>query len=396
MIGTAWVVLATAVIFTLYTYVGYPLALRALAAVGRRHPIPPASGSGSWPKVSISLPAYNEGHQIAETIESLLALDYPEDLRQILVISDASTDDTDAIVRRYSDRGVELIRQERRTGKTAAENLAARHLNGDILVNTDASVRIHPHALKPLIRPFDDPSIGLTSGRDVSVGPEGVDGNPGEAGYVGYEMGIRDLETAISGIVGASGCFYAMRRDLSLEPLPESLSRDFASALITKEAGFRSVSMPEATCSVPRTTSLKREYRRKVRTMARGMETLFYKRALLNPFRHGLFAWMLFSHKVCRWLVPWVWLVGLAALGVLGSQDERIFPLFLLVLAGLAVGAAGWGLAGERKLPLILAAPAFALMGNIAALRAAILAVAGDRTPAWEPTRRVTDVPPET
>ena len=75
--------------------------------------------------------------------------------------------------------------------------------------------------------------------------------------------------------------------------------------LIAREKGFRSVTVNAAICYVPRTSRLRAEYRRKVRTMARGMETLFFKRPLLNPFRYPLFAWMLFSHKVCRWLAPW-------------------------------------------------------------------------------------------
>src|SRR5690606_32932773 len=104
-----------------------------------------------------------------------------------------------------------------------------------------ASIRIRPASLKALIRPFDDPAVGLASGRDVSVGADRRETNRGEAGYVGYEMWVRELETALAGIVGASGCFYAIRRPLHLIPLPEALSRDFAAALHTREHGFQAV-----------------------------------------------------------------------------------------------------------------------------------------------------------
>ena len=375
-----------AILFGAYTYLGYPFILKLLS-LGRKAP-----GVGmadeDWPMVSITVPAYNEEHQIAETVESLLALDYPQDRRQILIVSDASTDRTDEIVRSYEDRGVQLVRQPERRGKTAAENAVAPLLQGDYVVNTDASIRIYPASLKRLMAPFADPEVGLVSSRDVSVGREGEEANQGEAGYVGYEMWIRELETKVGGIVGASGSLYAIRRELHGQLLPEGLSRDFAAALITRERGFRPVSQASATCVVPRAHSLRREYPRKVRTVTRGMETLYHKRALLNPFKHGLYAWMLFSHKVCRWALPWVGVAGLAALGFMSPEHPWALGLFLASLAVVAVGAVGWMVGGDRPLPRFLSIPAFLLMANVAVLHATIQALGGQRDAIWEPTRR--------
>ncbi len=94
--------------------------------------------------------------------------------------------------------------------------------------------------------------MGLASGRDVSVARVERDVNVGESGYVGYEMWVRDLETRLGSIVGASGCFYAIRRSLHMTLVPEALSRDFAAALIAREHGLRAVSVNEAVCFVPR------------------------------------------------------------------------------------------------------------------------------------------------
>jgi hypothetical protein len=235
--------------------------------------------------------------------------------------------------------------------------------------------------------------VGLASGRDVSVGREGTEANQGEAGYVGYEMWIRDLETRVAGIVGASGCFYAIRPELHRIPLPESLSRDFAAALHTRENGYRPVSVAAATCTVPRTASLRREYPRKVRTMTRGMETLLHKAGLMNPFRQGLFAWMLFSHKVCRWLVPWAALLGFIGLVALATEHLWARALVAIGALGIGLGALGWFLGSGRKLPRLLAFPAYALMGNVAAMKAGLQALAGDRNPMWEPTRRESGTP---
>lgn len=95
---------------------------------------------------------------------------------------------------------------------------------------------------------------------------------------MGYEMWVRELETRVFGIVGASGCLYAIRRALHMSFLPDVLSRDFGAALVAREEGYRAVSVPAATCYVPRSASRRRDYARKVRTMVRGIETLWYKR----------------------------------------------------------------------------------------------------------------------
>lgn len=381
----AFVLIAVPVVLAFYTYVGYPLLLRAVAR-GRRRPGQPRPPD-EWPSISITIPVFNEEAQMRDTLESLLRLDYPEDKRQILVVSDASTDRTDELVSAYQDRGVELLRMPRRVGKTAAENAARQRLRGEIIINTDASIRIQPDAIKRLVAWFSDPEIGVASGNDVSV-VHGTGGRGGEAGYVDYEMKIRELETRVGGIVGASGCLYAIRAQLHDYPLPDRYSRDFAAALVAREHGFRAVSVPDAVCVVPRTTSLRREYRRKVRTMVRGMETLIYKRSLLNPIRYGAFAWMLFSHKLCRWLVPVAAAGAVAGVALLASNEPwaRWFFGGGVAIAGLAV--LGWVLSEHRRLPWVLAMLSYAFAGNVAALAAWLRVLRGSGSPIWEPTRR--------
>lgn len=381
----AWSLVALSGTLVLYTYVIYPAILKLLPPF--RSPAP-NDDPRDWPPISITVPVYNEARQIRETIGSLLRIDYPEDRRQILFVSDCSSDGTDEIIGEYAHRGVEVLRMPQRGGKTAGENAARGLLTGEIVINTDASIRIRPDAVKPLVRRFADASVGVATGRDVSTGRDDDDGNIGESGYVGYEMWVRDLETRAGGIVGASGSLYAIRRELHQHLLPSALSRDFASALVARENGYRAVSVREALCVVPRTTSLHKEYRRKVRTMVRGIETLFYKRHLLDPREHGRFAWMLFSHKVCRWLVPWALVVGL--LGVAGLSLTLPAARIVLGLAGigLVLATIGWLWPDGRPAPRLISVPAFALAANVAALVAAVKAMSGELDPIWEPTRR--------
>ncbi|TVP48875.1 MAG: glycosyltransferase [Gemmatimonadales bacterium] len=379
-----------------YAFAGYPLLLLAARRLGDASPpgtVPP--GSDTWlPKISISVPIFNEAHQLEELLASLVALDYPTDLRQILIVSDGSTDGSDEIVEAWADRGVELLRVEQRGGKGAAENSARPHLTGEIVVNTDASIRIRPGALHPLLRPFADPRVGVVSGRDLSVGQETADANQGEAGYVGYEMWVRDLETASGGIVGASGSLYATRRHLHEVDIPPELSRDFASALVAGDHGLAAVSVKGAVCLVPRTGSLRSEYRRKVRTIARGMTTLWTWRHLLNPLRHPGFAWKLWSHKICRWLLPVAILLIAAGLALVARQEALAWIPLAGGLGLVLAGATGWmvGWAGENgPLPRVLSTPAFFLMSNVAVVHAFFRAMGNGSQQFWEPTRRTTD-----
>jgi hypothetical protein len=230
--------------------------------------------------------------------------------------------------------------------------------------------------------------VGVASGRDISVSGTERDETAGEAGYVGYEMWVRGLETAVGGIVGASGCFYASRVALHDELVPAALSRDLAAVLIGRELGLRSVSVQEAVCYVPRSTSLQREYRRKVRTISRGLETLFFKRRLLNPMRFGLFSWKLFSHKVCRWVTPLGLILVIPALGVLAlTQLWAQIALFVCgALVVLVAGGSYWLAAPWAPSPLRVAA--LGVLGNLAVIHAWFNALRRELNPVWEPTVR--------
>lgn len=383
---TATLVAASPLALMGYAYVGYPALLKAIAAA---RPEPAKRGDpAQWPFITITVPVYNEERAIAQVLDRLLAADYPADRREILVLSDASTDRTDEIVRGYADRGVKLLRMPVRKGKTANENAGGKAARGEILINADATVRIDPQGLKALVRAFQDPTVGVASGRDVSVGKEGEEGNRDESKYVGYEMQVRALETRVHSIVGASGCFFAVRRECNDSDFPESLSRDFASCLIARERGYRAVSVDEALCYVPRTASLQNERSRKVRTMARGLQTLWYKRHLLNPFRYGVFSWMLWSHKLARWLVYPAIPFSAVALAYLAVDSTAARAVLATAIAGTAFGLLAMKWNGGRKLPRLLALPGFVVASNLAGLMAWVQVIKGTRAAVWEPTRR--------
>jgi glycosyltransferase involved in cell wall biosynthesis len=379
-------VAAAPVLIALYAYVGYPLILW-LVATARREADRVRSESTVWPYVTVTVPVYNGASSIRATLDRLLELDYPDEKLQILVISDASNDGTDEIVRSLGGRGVELLCMPERRGKTVAENAALSAARGEILVNVDSTILVPVDSLKRLVRVFEDPTIGVASGRDVSVGDSDDEGTPAESGYVGYEMWIRDLETRVGSIVGASGCFYGSRRCIHAKPLPPSLSWDFASALNARTQGYRSVSVREAICVVPRAAQIRTELKRKVRTMARGLSTLFHYRELMNPFEYGSFALMLVSHKLLRWIPYLLAPIAYAALCLLAVESVGARVLLGMSSVGLLAGFVGIRRSnGGLSKPLALAGFIVAVFS--AGFLAWWAALRQSQMATWDPTPR--------
>jgi cellulose synthase/poly-beta-1,6-N-acetylglucosamine synthase-like glycosyltransferase len=390
-----WVLVAAPLLLGGYAFVVYPAIVWVWARLRPVYTLPPApSDPASWPELTILIVAYNEERRLRRTLDHALATDYPADKLHVLVVSDASTDGTDDLVRGYGDPRVQLLRLPERSGKPAGENAAGPHLRGDIVVSIDASILIPCDSLKPLVRALLDPAVGLASGRDISVGDEAREGNATESSYVGLEMTLRHFETRVHSIVGASGCFYANRRHLQQVQLPTHLARDFAAASVARLHGYRAVSVDEATCLVPRTPTLKAELRRKSRTMSRGLDTLWYLRGTMNPFRTGSFAFMMASHKLARWLLfPAFlgWIVGPLLLA-------RSAPWTLGLLAGMVAGlllarlTVTWP--EGRRLPRLVALPGYVFVSIVAGWMAWWNALRQQKHALWEPTQRpVTDAP---
>jgi len=377
-------VVVSPIVAGFYSYVAYPVLLWLATRRRKSRPVP-APVDWTWPSVSITVPVYNAESNIRRTLQRLTELEYPRDL-QILVLSDASTDATDSIVREFASQGIQLLRAAERRGKTAAENAAVAVATGEIIVNVDATVEVPPTALRALVSAFADPSVGVASGRDVSVDAAAATAG-GEVGYTGYEMWIRDLETRAGSIVGASGCFFAIRRLIHDEPLPAALSWDFASALVARKKGYRSVSVPDAVCLVPATGAMRSEFRRKSRTMARGLSTLFYFRGMMNPLRYGAFALMLISHKLLRWLPYLLAPFSVLALMVLALANVVAAAALSAVIVGCLTGIYALRKRGTvRFRPIALAG--FAVAVFTAGFLAWFDALRGEQKITWSPTPR--------
>jgi cellulose synthase/poly-beta-1,6-N-acetylglucosamine synthase-like glycosyltransferase len=363
-----------------YTFIGYPAVLLVLS---RMRPREVRRGSGT-PFVSIVTAARNEASCIRATIENKLSLDYPNDRREVIVISDASDDGTDKIVREFADRGVRLVRQDERRGKSAALNLGLEIAKGEIIVFSDANSIYERSALRELVRPFEDPSVGYVTGKMVYTHPDGSIVGEGCSAYMRYENRLREWETKLGSIVGVDGGVDAMRRSL-YRPLRADQLPDFVVPLWVTRAGYRVIYEPGAVLREATTTRPADEYRMRVRVALRALWALREEPDLLNPFRFGVFSWQLFSHKVLRYVAFAPLLLLLLVSGVLALQPGVYRLLFWIQAACYGAAALGFLLSGRRSVPGILSMPYYFLLIQVASCHAVFKLLAGQTIVVWNP-----------
>jgi biofilm PGA synthesis N-glycosyltransferase PgaC len=317
----------------LHTYVFYPLSLLVFA---RKSP-PPPDEPAEWPKLSIFIPAYNEEIHIGAKIENCLSLDYPAEKLEILVGSDCSTDRTAEIVKGYADSRVRFFEMERRTGKVGVLNRLAREARGDIFLFTDANAFFDTAAARKLVRHFADPTVGGVSGRHDMIPAEGSKEMRGEDLYRKYEILLKTLESNLGGSCGAFGGLYAVRRSLFV-PFPLDVPMDDLVQLLgVVRRRKRVIFEPAARISEETEISILEEFRRRSRFGI--VQTLCKLGHMLHP-RFGATAYIFFSHKVLRWLSPFLLLAIL--IGSLLLQHILFYRIVLWVQLGW-YGAAALG-----------------------------------------------------
>jgi len=373
-------IFSVSVFLIFYAYFGYPLTLY-LMTLFRVKNVHKAYVHYS---VTLIIAAHNEEMRIRDKIENVLALNYPKRKLQVVVASDGSTDNTNAIVREYADQGIELLEIESRKGKENAQKLAVANSTADILIFSDVSTSIEPNGLKEIVANFSDSSIGCVSSVDCVFGQ---DGKPcGEGLYVQYEMWLRNLESRVSSLVGLSGSFFAARREVCLD-FSTDMDSDFRTVLNSVKLGMRGVDDSKAIGCYPDVGDSKKEFYRKVRTVLRGMTVFFRNLELLNVFRFGLFSYQYFCHKLLRWLVPFFLLMAMVSNAYLAAHSWYFTVTLFVQLALYGLGFWGWyGLAASNS--ILVKVPHFFLMANFAVIVAWLGYLRGERMITWTPSVR--------
>ncbi|HKH22067.1 MAG TPA: glycosyltransferase family 2 protein [Solirubrobacterales bacterium] len=315
-----------------YAHLGYPLLLRGLVALfGRREP---ERASAELPAVSLLIPAYDEEQVIERKVANARALDYPADRLEVVVASDGSSDRTPELAR---SAGADLVLELPRGGKVAALNQAVRQATGEILAFSDANSYWRPDALRRLVGRFADPEVGYACGQ---VRFDGGEGGNQEGLYWRYEMAVRSLETRLAGITAGNGGIYAVRREAYIE-LDPSRGQDIGFPFELTKRGWRAVYEPDAVAEEKMAPTVEGEFRRK-RRMMWGLWDVMLRWGMLNPRGYGpAYALEIYSHRLLRYLTPWLHLIAFAANAALLGAGAVYVVTFALQLALLAAALLG-------------------------------------------------------
>ncbi len=380
LIGQILFFLCTALI--LYVYLGYPILVFLLSRLRPNTVVK----DKIEPSISIIITAYNEERALRGKLENTLLIEYSKEKLEVIVASDCSSDATDEIVREFAGRGVKLVRQAHRGGKTSAQNLAVERAKGEIILFSDATSMYRPDVVREIVPNFADASVGCVAGKLIYVDHADTGVGDGAKSYWGYETWLKSSESIACSLIGVSGCLYAVRRENYIPMYPEACS-DFLIATLIFKQGLRTVYEPNAVCTEETNRKTDKEMKMRIRVTSQTFTDLWRNKEMLNPFRSGFYAVELLSHKALRYSVP-LFLIGLFISSGLLAFNSTLFLLIFALQGLFYLGAlAAWVLESFGVKAGFAGIPLYFVLTNIASVAGFFQFLRGERYAAWEPIR---------
>ncbi len=366
-----------------YAYAGFSVLLRLISLFAPKQKVNPRYR----PFVTIFVPAYNEEVVIADKIHNCLSLDYPSDLLEIMVCSDASTDRTASIVRQFSDPRVTFFEYKQRSGKTGLINQSVQKARGEIVVLTDANTMLYSNAVSELVKKFGSEKVGAVLGSIEVKLPDQGRHLEKEVTYRRFESELKFREGLFGYAMGAFGGLYAIRKNL-FEPLPSNAysNDDFLLPISILRKGRKVVFAKDALASEETGVNLDEEFSRRIRIGAGNFQSFSFCLSLLDP-RLPLRALFYLSHKVLRWFSPFL-LLGI----FLSNALLFVHPLYRVLLIG-QLGMYGSAVAASALSRLKISFPLLSslyhfLSMNLALLLGFVRFLKGIKSATWESTPR--------
>jgi cellulose synthase/poly-beta-1,6-N-acetylglucosamine synthase-like glycosyltransferase len=372
------------VIASVYPYIIYPPLVWMLSRLFGKHGLAPNPDAASLPTTSLLIVAHNEETLIRERIENALATDYPVGKLKIVIASDGSTDRTVGIVEEYSDREVRCLAFPVRRGKAMALREASEHLSGDVVVLSDANSFFKPNALKSMTRWFVDPSVGVVCGRlnltdgELNKNCDGL--------YWKFETWLKQSESRLGALLGSNGAIYSIRRDFLPNLSTSAIVDVFELPLVAKmRTGCDLLFESEAIAAEETAPKIASEFKRRVRIGTGVFQSLERLYPLLNPLR-GWIAFTFISHKLLRWIGPFL-LVGMLASNALLLERPFYsatmwvqFSFYIMALIGFVLPVSA--------LPKVARLPTLFVAVNAALLVGFFRWLLGQGSAIWTPTQR--------
>ena len=303
-----------------YTYLGYGIVLYVLLRlkrllVGRAAEPELPADRAALPDLTLMICAWNEESVVEAKMANTLALDYPREHLCVMWVTDGSTDRTNELLSRYPE--VTLVFSPERQGKAAAMQHGLRENRSPIVVFTDANTMLGRGSLLEIARLFMRPEVGCVSGeKRVAATADGQVAAQGEGLYWRYESTLKQWDSQLYSAMGAAGELFAVRMSDYVEAPSNALLDDFMISMLIVKSGKRIAYTPEAYAMETGSANMQEEGKRKRRIAAGGLQSIWWLRSLMNPFRHPVVAFQFVSHRVLRWSITPLALVALIPLNV--------------------------------------------------------------------------------
>ena len=295
MLGT--ILFCSILLLLVYIYILYPLIIYAFPSKIKVK----NTNDYYFPQLTVIIPAYNEEQNIETKVENILGVDYPQDKIEVIVGSDNSMDRTNTILANYRNPRLRYCLFSTKVGKNALINELTEQAKGEIVVVSDADVTINRDALRLLARHFHDPKVGAVCGKRGNQEARSGRGFLGGALYNIYESSLKQGEGRLLSVIGGDGALYAFRKKL-FSTLDLTAPDDLLTILRILAKGYGVGYETGAVAYEKVSTSIKEDFLRKMRTVARGITGIWLSKELLNPFHHPLTCFQIVSHKILRWL----------------------------------------------------------------------------------------------
>jgi cellulose synthase/poly-beta-1,6-N-acetylglucosamine synthase-like glycosyltransferase len=382
----------TGLFLLVYPFLIYPLLLRILARLSNVNQNL-LETKEDWPSVTFIISAYNEEHFIAQKLKNAIELDYPQDRLEIMVISDASGDRTDEIVREWEKKhpNIRLLRQNQRRGKTAGLNQGIRAARGELIVFSDANAMYKSDAVCELVKYFRNPEVGYVVGAALYNKSTDSEATESEGLYWDVELTMKNLESKVYSVVGGDGAIYSIRKELFWN-LDDDDINDFVNPLQIVAAGYRGIFNPKAICSEDAAEEFRKEFKRKRRIVNRSWRAVKKTLGRFSPFKQFKFLFLLFSHKVIRWFSLFFLGAAFIANALLVVLEGNLF--YSLSLAGLVfsilLALIGAYVDGKGKaIPKLIYLPYYYYLVNWAAVLGIVDEMKGIKHTVWEHVREM-------
>lgn len=380
----------SSIIIVFYAYLGYGILLLIIVKIKMflTNKSLNTFDDHYFPTVTFIVPCYNEIDMIDQKVTNCLSLDYPREKISYIFITDGSNDGTPELVSKYSE--ITLLHENKREGKSAAENRAMKFVKSEITIFSDANTILPETAIKKLIRHYINPKVGAVSGeKKINTSKNTKAVSSGEGIYWKYESYLKKLDSELNSIVGAAGELFSFRSELFENIEKDTILDDFMLSMRIAAKGYKVVYEPEAQALETASSSIKEELKRKIRICAGGWQAMSRLTHLLIPYKNKVLTFQYISHRVLRWtIVPILLFVILISNIYLFNENILYFTLLLLQAVFYIAAFIGYLFEKINAKVKFLFVPYYFIIMNYAVIIGYIRFMRGNQSSAWERSKR--------